>query len=125
MNGWLLGAGIAAAAVAAVHVIAGHVDPVRPLLDSALPDVPKRTMHVVWHWVSVDLVLTAITLIVLAVAEPSGTELVALLTALHFAAYSVVFVVIAAALPGPRRLLRLPQWILLAPIALLALVGAA
>ncbi|MCP2318053.1 hypothetical protein APR12_003406 [Nocardia amikacinitolerans] len=124
MNGWLLSAGVAAAAVAGVHVVAGHIDPVRPLLDSALPDVPKRTLHVVWHWVSVDLVLSALTLVALAVAEPTGTELVALLTALHFAAYTVVFVVVATALPGPRRLLRLPQWMLLAPIAVLALAGA-
>ncbi|WP_067833819.1 hypothetical protein [Nocardia lijiangensis] len=125
MNVWLMAAGVAAAAVAAVHVVAGHVDPVRPLLDSALPDVPKRTLHVVWHWVSVDLVLAALTLIVLAAAEPVGTELVALLTAIHFAAYTVVFVVIAAVLPGPWRLLRLPQWMLLAPIAVLSLAGAA
>ncbi|MEV0027962.1 hypothetical protein [Nocardia sp. NPDC050793] len=124
MNGWLLTAGIAAAAVAGVHVVAGHIDPVRPLLTSALPEIPKRTMHAVWHWVSADLVLTALTLIAVAITEPAGTEMVALLTAVHFAAYTVVFVIIAAALPGPRRLLRLPQWILLAPIAVLALVGA-
>ncbi|MEV0292573.1 hypothetical protein [Nocardia sp. NPDC050710] len=125
MNGWLLGAGVAAAAVAGVHVIAGHFDPVRPLLASALPDVPKRTLHVVWHWVSVDLVLAALTLIAVALVEPEGTELVALLTAVHFAAYTIVFMLIAAALPGPRRLLELPQWMLLAPIAALAFAGAA
>ncbi|MEU2035915.1 hypothetical protein [Nocardia amamiensis] len=124
MNGWWLAAGVSAAAVAAVHVVAGHVDPVRPLLACALPEVPKRTLHAVWHLVSADLVLAAITLIVLAFAQPSGSDLAGLLLAAHFAAYTAVFLVIIASLRGPRRLLRLPQWMLLLPIAVLAWLGA-
>lgn len=124
MNGWLLGAGTAAAVVAGIHIVAGHFDPVRPLLDSAMPEVPKRTLHAVWHWVSVDLVLAALTSVAAAVVEPEGTASIALLTAAHFGAYTIVFMVIATALPGPHRLLRLPQWMLLAPIAILALAGA-
>lgn len=123
MNGYLLAAGLTAAVVSAIHIIAGHVDPVRPLLASSMADVPKRTMHAVWHMVSVDLVATAATLLALAWWQPAGTELVAMLTAARFAAYTVVFLVIASRLPGRAPLLRLPQWILLAPVAILAGLG--
>ncbi|MFC9660046.1 hypothetical protein ACFVJ5_07385 [Nocardia sp. NPDC127606] len=123
MNWYLLAAGLTAAVVSAIHIVAGHVDPVRPLLASSMADVPKRTMHAVWHMVSVDLVATASTLLAVAWWQPVGFELVAVLTAVRYAAYSVVFVVIALRVPGRAPLLRLPQWILLAPVAILAGLG--
>lgn len=123
MNGYLFAAGLVAAVVSAIHIVAGHFDPVRPLLASSMADIPKLTMHAVWHMVSVDLVATASTLLALAWLEPVGTELVALLTAARYAAYSVVFVVIASRLPGRASVMRLPQWLLLAPVAILACLG--
>ncbi|MFI5497527.1 hypothetical protein ACIA5E_00595 [Nocardia asteroides] len=124
MNGYLLAAGLTAAVVAGIHIVAGHFDPVRPLLSSSLTEIPKRTMHAVWHLVSVDLVATAATLLAIAWWRPAGTELVSALTAARFAAYTIVFVVIAARVRAPAPLLRLPQWILLAPVAILAAFGA-
>ncbi|MFC6010820.1 hypothetical protein [Nocardia lasii] len=124
MNGYLLAGGVLALAVSAIHIIAGHFDPVRPLLTSSMADVPKRTMHAVWHMVSVDLVATALTLLALAWWEPTGTALVAALTAARYAAYAVVFFVIATRVPGRASVFSLPQWILLAPIAILAGLGA-
>ena len=123
MNGYLLAGGVLAVVVSAIHIAAGHFDPVRPLLDSSMAEVPKRTMHAVWHMVSVDLVATALTLLALAWWEPEGTALVAGLTAARHAAYSVVFFVIAVGLPGRASMFRLPQWLLLAPIAILAGLG--
>lgn len=124
MNGYLFAAGLAAAVVAAIHLLAGHIDPVRPLLSSSLAEIPKQTMHAVWHIVSVDLVATAATLLTIAWWQPAGTELVAALTAARFGAYSIVFVVIALRVQARAPLLRLPQWILLAPVAILAALGA-
>ncbi|WP_113703641.1 hypothetical protein [Nonomuraea lactucae] len=125
MNGLLLAAGVTAAGVAAVHLVAGHVDPVRPLLASPLAQVPKRTLHAVWHMVSADLILAAITLVHLALARPQGARLAGLLLAVHFAAYSAVFLVIAmVTFGGAWRLLRLPQWLLLLPVAVLTWLGS-
>ncbi|MEV0060474.1 hypothetical protein [Nocardia sp. NPDC050718] len=124
MNGYLLTAGLLATVVSAIHLVGGHVDPVRPLLTSSLADVTKRTLHSVWHMVSVDLLATAATLLALAWWQPAGTELVAALTAARFAGYALVFFVIALRMPGRAALLRLPQWIVLAPIAILAGFGA-
>ena len=125
MNAWLITAGSLAGVVAAIHLILGHVDPVQPLLRSSLADIPKRTLHAVWHLVSVDLVLGALALLYLGIAQPTGSGFVAAVLAAHFAAYATVFLVLVLQLDRPRRGLALPQWLLLLPIAVLSAIGAA
>ncbi|MFD3875727.1 hypothetical protein [Streptomyces sp. NPDC058623] len=126
MNGWLLAAGMASLGVAAVHVIGGHRDVVRPLLSCGLTDEPKRVLHAVWHMVSADLALSGLALVLLSLRRDiPGTGLVAWLVAAHFLAYAAAFLVVTLSVSWPRPLLRLPQWILLLPVALLAAAGAA
>ncbi|MEV4166794.1 hypothetical protein [Nonomuraea dietziae] len=126
MNGWLLAAGITAFGVAAVHIVGGHRDVVLPLLSCELADEPKRVLHAVWHMVSVDLVLSAAALVYLALADDrSATGLMAWFVAVHFVAYAVAFLVVTLSVGWPKPLLRLPQWILLLPVAVLTVVGAA
>ncbi|MFH9727869.1 hypothetical protein ACH4M4_33630 [Streptomyces sp. NPDC017254] len=125
MNGWLLAAGITALGVAAVHVVGGHRDVVRPLLSCGLADEPKRVLHAVWHMVSADLVLSGLALLCLSVADgTSGAGLVAWFVAAHFVAYAAAFLVVTLCVGWHRPLLRLPQWILLLPVAVLAAAGA-
>ncbi|MGV9314206.1 hypothetical protein ACWDR0_18795 [Streptomyces sp. NPDC003691] len=126
MNGWFLTAGAVAAGTAAIHIAAGHRDVVRPLLSSGMPDEPRRALHAVWHMVSADLVLSAAALFWIALADDSAAaRAVAWFTAAHFAAYTAVFLVITLSAGWPRPLLRLPQWILLLPVAALTAAGAA
>ncbi|MFF5921943.1 hypothetical protein ACFY8C_26865 [Streptomyces flavochromogenes] len=126
MNGWLLAAGITALGVAAVHIVGGHRDVVRPLLSCGLADEPKRVLHAVWHMVSGDLVLSGIALLYLSLTDGRpGTGLVAWLVAAHFIVYAAAFLIITLTVGWPRPLLRLPQWILLLPVAVLAAAGAA
>lgn len=125
MNAWLICAGSLAGVVAGIHLVLGHVDPVRPLLDSSLPEMPKRTLHAVWHLVSVDLVLAAIVLLYLGMVQPVGSGLAAGILAAHFVAYAAVFLVLALQLDPPRGGLALPQWLLLLPVAVLSAIGAA
>ncbi|MET9536122.1 hypothetical protein ABZY16_01160 [Streptomyces sp. NPDC006553] len=125
MNGWLLAAGITALGVAAVHIVGGRRDVVRPLLSSELSDEPKRVLHAVWHMVSVDLVLSGLALLYLSLADGTpGTGLVAWFVAAHFIAYAAAFLVVTLSVGWPGPLLRLPQWILLLPVAVLAAAGA-
>ncbi|MFE9399302.1 hypothetical protein [Streptomyces flavidovirens] len=124
MNGWFLAAGVTAAAVAAVHMIAGGRDVVRPLLLGDVPAEPRRVLHAVWHMVSADLLLAAAALIWLSVSDRPGGDAMAWFIAAHFVAYSVVFLVVTLAASWSKPLLRLPQWILLLPVAVLAAVGA-
>ncbi|WP_431771809.1 hypothetical protein [Streptomyces cucumeris] len=126
MNGWLLAAGITAFGVAAAHIVGGHRDVVRPLLSCGLADEPKRVLHAVWHMVTVDLVLSAAALVYLALADDtSATGLMAWFVAVHFVAYTVAFLVVTLSVGWPKPLLRLPQWILLLPVAVLTAAGAA
>ncbi|MFD3659505.1 hypothetical protein ACFWVF_02720 [Streptomyces sp. NPDC058659] len=126
MNSWLLTAGITAVGVAAVHIVGGRRDVVRPLLASGLADEPKRVLHAVWHMVSVDLVLSGLALLYLSLtAGTPGTGLVAWFVAAHFIAYAAAFLVVTLSVGWSRPLLRLPQWILLLPVAVLAAAGAA
>ncbi|GGW84497.1 hypothetical protein [Streptomyces galilaeus] len=126
MNGWLLAAGITALGVAAVHIVGGHRDVVRPLLSCGLADEPKRVLHAVWHMVSIDLVLSGFALLYLSLEDGmSDTGLVAWFVAAHFIAYAAAFLVVTLSVGWPRPLLRLPQWILLLPVAALAAAGGA
>lgn len=126
MNSWFLAAGITAVGVAAVHVIGGRRDVVRPLLSSGLADEPKRVLHAVWHMVSVDLALSGLALLYLSQKDGTpGTSLLAWFVAAHFIAYAAAFLAITLSVGWPRPLLRLPQWILLLPVAVLAAAGAA
>ncbi|MET9621899.1 hypothetical protein ABZZ37_14165 [Streptomyces sp. NPDC006464] len=126
MNGWLLAAGITALGVAAVHIVGGRRDVVRPLLSCGIADEPKRVLHAVWHMVSVDLVLSGLVLLRLSLTGSTpGAGLVAWFVAAHFIAYAAAFLVVTLSVGWPRPLLRLPQWILLLPVAVLAAAGAA
>ncbi|MFF3326394.1 hypothetical protein [Streptomyces sp. NPDC002889] len=123
MNGWFLTAGITAAVVAAIHLIAGGRDVVRPLLAGNVPDEPRRVLHAVWHMVTADLFLAAAVLIWLSLSDHPGSDAIAWLLAVHFAVYSAVFLMVSLAADWSKPLLRLPQWILLLPVAGLAAVG--
>ncbi|MEU2752419.1 hypothetical protein ABZ613_40175 [Streptomyces collinus] len=125
MNTWFLAAGITAGAVAAIHAVAGGRDVIRPLLTGNLPDEPRRVLHAVWHMVTADLILAAAVLIWLALDNRPGGDTIAWLLAAHFVAYSGVFLIVSLAASWSKPLLRLPQWILLFPVALLAAAGAA
>ena len=122
MNGWLLTAGGIAAATTLIHATAGGRSIVRPLLGSAVAAEPKRTLHVVWHMVTADLLLSSLALLALAFTAAPSTALV-LFIAAQYLAYAVVFLIITLAADWPRPLLQLPQWMLLLPVAVLALIG--
>ncbi|MDK1476804.1 hypothetical protein QNO07_25955 [Streptomyces sp. 549] len=124
MNAWFLAGGITSGVVAAVHVVAGGRDVIRALLAGGLPDEPRRVLHAVWHMVTADLVLAAAALIWLSLGDHPGGDAAAWLLAAHFAAYSGVFLAVSLAAGWSKPLLRLPQWMLLLPVAALAAAGA-
>ena len=119
MNGFFFTAGLVATVTTVVHVIAGHVDPVRPLLGSSLAEVPKRTLHAVRHMGTATQALSAAQLLYLA----TGADFLTRFLAIEFIAWSAVVITIALVIDSPRPLLRLPQWTLLLPVAALAWLG--
>ncbi|OII61343.1 hypothetical protein BJP40_05760 [Streptomyces sp. CC53] len=123
MNGRLLTAGGIAAATTVLHAAAGGRSVVRPLLGSGVAAEPERTLHVVWHMVTADLLLSSPALPALARASAPSRPLV-LFIAAQYLAYAVAFLTVTLAADWPRPLLRLPQWMLLLPVGVLALIGA-
>ena len=65
MNWMILISGLAAGFVNLGHFTIGSKDFLKPMLKADFDDVPKKVMHCVFHYVSVFLVLTSITLLLL------------------------------------------------------------
>jgi hypothetical protein len=125
MNKWLLVAGVLAGVVALIHVFAGGHDVAAPLLASSLAEDVRLTLYAVWHMVSVLLAVSAGALAWAAWPE-QGLKAISVvrLVAVLWIASGLVFLVVALTQPGEGLLLKLPQWILLIPVGVLAWVGA-
>lgn len=124
MNKVLLLASVLAAAVTAIHVVAGGSDVAAPLLASDMAESPRLTLYAAWHMVSVLLGASALALGWAALPgrttpAASAVRLVAVL----WIASGVVFLIIGLTQPGDGLLLKLPQWILLIPVGVLAWLG--
>lgn len=126
MSEAFLAGGLLATATAAVHLVAGQRDIVRPLLSSPLAEEPRRTLHGCWHIVTILLVGSAVALLRLAAdpGAPGAHALGRFIAVLHLTS-GLLFIAEALAARGPRRLLRLPQWTLLLPIGALSWAGTA
>ena len=125
MNYWWLVSGGIGLVTAFVHLIGGQFDIIKPFMRCDLAPVPKATLHACWHMVTVILFVSAITLLYLGVNPTStGSNVLALLIGGQFVAYASVFLVFALAGNWSRKLIRLPQWILLLPVGVLSIVGS-
>ncbi|KZN52191.1 hypothetical protein N474_23535 [Pseudoalteromonas luteoviolacea CPMOR-2] len=124
MNTWLLCSGLLALATAAVHIVAGQRDPVRPFLNSNLEDVPKATLLACWHMVSVMLLCGACTLIFIGWKGDAQYYTLTYLIGVIYVLFTVVFIVVGTYFFKFTALVKLPQWVLLLPIGLLALLGS-
>ena len=125
MNKLLLSASILAVGVTVVHIWAGGRDVAVPLLVSHLAEEPRLTLYAVWHMVSVLLGISAVTLGRAAlpgcgVSIAAAVRLIAVIWILS----GLVFLSVAATQPGEGLFLKLPQWMLLIPIGVLAWFGA-
>lgn len=124
MNCWLLAAGAIAGFTTLIHVFAGQIDPVRPFLKSDLAAIPKATLLVCWHMVSVMLLLSSAALLYAGINNTAAWQLPSQGIAIVWAAFVGVFVVVGGYFFGIRTLIKLPQWTLLLPVAILAWLGA-
>jgi len=124
MNPWWLASGLLCFVTALVHVVAGHFDPVVPFLRTELEATAKATLHVCWHMVTVTLFASALALLRLGLSPGlTGAGLLAVFLAGLYVLYGILFLVMGARRFG-WRLLRLPQWLLLTPVGVLAAIGA-
>ncbi|WP_394252207.1 hypothetical protein [Vibrio profundi] len=123
MNIWIFSSGLLALLTTLVHVFAGQIDPVRPFLKSKLDDTPKATLLACWHLVSVTLFVSSLMLLYVGWYGIDSLDFLIQLLGFLYILYAIVFVVVGLYFFGAKVLVKLPQWILLLPIGLLATYG--
>jgi hypothetical protein len=130
MNVYYLAAGIMSLFATSAHFFTGEIWIFPHLQGRGLPRtlfgepyVTLRILRVVWHFVTIDFVVSAVALFLLATSYPSeGSAMTAKLISLHFAGY--VLAVLVVAVGRPKDLLRAPQLLVFATIAALTWWGA-
>ena len=121
----LLVAAVLGFVTAGIHIVAGHKDPLMPMLVADFDPGAKRQMHAVWHMATVILLTTSTALGYLALSDRTdGADLLAGFIGVNYVAFGAVFLGLAIKLGAREWLLRLPQWALLLPIGVLACIAA-
>ena len=121
MNPWIVAAGGLAAFTFCVHLILGQKTVVVPFSQADMAEDVKATMWVCWHAVSVGLAAGAGLLLWFAWHPPNALLIEVL--GWGYIAFGALFLGTTLAKPWPNRLFQLPQWTLLAPIGVCALMG--
>lgn len=125
MNWLFLIAGIVAAIGALIHAFLGERTDIKSLLASSVPPNEKVELRGLWHGFSAILTLTAVALFLLSLTDLiENPRTVAHLIAVTYAAVSLAFLAVVLR-AGTSMLARVPQWVLLLAIAVLAWWGAA
>ncbi|MEZ8618428.1 hypothetical protein AB6D33_21520 [Vibrio splendidus] len=124
MNIWIFSSGLLALFTTLVHVFAGQIDPVRPFLKSKFDDIPKATLLACWHLVSVTLFVSSLMLLYVGWYGIDSLYFLIQLLGFLYILYASVFVAVGLYFFGAKVFVKLPQWILLLPIGLLANYGA-
>jgi len=116
---WLYAASLLSALTALLHIFGGGVAVARPVLNSDLNDEAKYTSYYCWHMVTIIIVAMSVCFF-LAGRYPELRELGVLCCILSFAfaVWSVVLII-----AKKQKLLKLPQWILFFPIAIIGAAG--
>ena len=124
MNWVLLGAAALAGLTTGVHFFAGGKGCLGPMLAAEFDTVAKRTMHVCWHAVTLDLTVTTATFAMASLSPESGgwAGAAAVVSALNVG-YGLIFFGFAATAPFPKAWSSLPQGFVLAPMGALGLWG--
>ncbi|MCP4706684.1 MAG: hypothetical protein GY865_18955 [candidate division Zixibacteria bacterium] len=124
MNYWWLVSGAIAVISTFIHLFMGQAGVIKPFLKCDLDAIPMAVLHVCWHIVSVILFVSAIMLLYLGANPISvGSKIVALFIGGQFVAYAILFLTFSFLGNWSNKLFVLPQWTLLLPIGVLAIIG--
>lgn len=117
---WFMAAAAVSLLTSAIHVLAGTPEILSPLLASSLPPVVKGVFDVLWHQVTV-LLLVGSCASLTASLHPGWRVPVALLFGGHFVLVGLLFLSLGAvwfSSPWP-----MPQWVLFLGMAILLYIG--
>ncbi len=125
MNAYVLIAGILALFTTIGHFTMGNKMYLQPMLNSELDPVPKKVMHSVFHYVSVFLITSSLSLLAygFGVTAFQGEELLIKFISFNYAAFAIWQVIIALTSEIPKSLFKLFQWVFFILIAIFSLAG--
>ncbi|MFN8715863.1 MAG: hypothetical protein ACK50C_02625 [Gemmatimonadaceae bacterium] len=123
MNWLILTSALIAAGTTLIHAFLGGRDVAAPLLRSEVSEEIRLTMYACWHMVTAALGLTAVALLLLGTATIQASVL-ALFLGILWVLFALVFLFVTLVVARPRGLFRFPQWTLLLPVGVFALLGS-
>ena len=141
MNGALATASVLSALTAVLHGGLGESAIFRGAIKTPLPwlrtapvfsflaaDTPEantnlqwRYLRATWHLLTVDFIVSAVLFAVCAAASTETLTLAAQITAIRYAGYAVLWLIVVAM--HHKSILRAPQWLLLLTIAACVWLG--
>ena len=118
-------AGILAAFSSIGHFTLGSRDYLQPTLKADFDEVPKRTMHCGFHYVSAFFVLSAFALLGLGfgLLPGEGAGLIDTFIGANWAAFAAIQILIVLTCRIERGLVRMFQWVLFTAIAVFCFIG--
>ena len=125
MNWYVLIAGLIAAGVVVGHFLMGSKLYLSPMLAAEFDAVAKKTMHAVFHYLSVFLILAAGVLLAAGTGCTGLGDLTGAVRfiAVNFLAFAAWQVVLALGSGIEKPLTKMFQWVLFLLIGVLALLG--
>lgn len=109
-------------ALTVVHMVGGGRSVLRPMLGAQFDPVARATMHVVWHAITAQLLMSGALFVAVSLGAwpEAGPRLVAGVSVLHLV-YAALFLAVAATSRLPRAWLALGQWMAFLPLGGLGL----
>jgi hypothetical protein len=125
MNWFLFISGILALGAVIGHFTIGKKLFLLPTLKADFDAAAKKTMHCLFHYASVWLILSAAALLLAATGHAFWyeSEILIWFIALHYALMAVAQVIIAATAKTEKIFSKLFQWVFFALVAVFAVLG--
>ena len=120
MNRWFAAAAAVSLVLTAAHIIGGTPEFLTPILQSDLGTDIRAVAGIVWHGVSVLLIVNSAVLIAAAMNRPAGRQ-GAIWVILQYLGFTGLFLFYGITWLG--NVGDLPQWTILAVISALTLAG--
>ena len=126
MNWLVLISGVFALFAVFGHFTMGRKMFLKPMMDATFDEVPKKTMHSVFHYVSIFQVMSAAALVLVGfgVSFNLDSTLLIRFIAINYLLFAVAQFIIALTSSIPKPLTKLFQWVFWIIIAILAWIGA-
>jgi len=125
MNGYLIIAGLIAAAGSLGHVSFGRKKILKPMLEVSFDPVSRKTVHCIYHYISIFSCLSAIMLLLMGlnIWPGTGTTSVIYFIAANYIASAILEIVLASTSDIPNGIFKLFHWIFFILLALFSLLG--